>query len=85
MVVVKEIKYDRMICTIAIRYPHNEVPPEKIAKHELYRRSNEFTTAIDHRAENWHDFRSVWTKGGIVYAVEVEYIKNGSVRNSKKS
>jgi hypothetical protein len=80
MVVVKEIKYDRMICTIAIRYPHNEVPevpPEKIAKHELYRRSNEFTTAIDHRAENWHDFRSVWTKGGMVYAVEVEYIKNG--------
>ncbi len=76
MVVVKEIKYDRMICTIAIRYPHNEVPPEKIAKHELYRRSNEFTTAIDHRAENWHDFRSVWTKGGMVYAVEVEYIKN---------
>tara|TARA_Y100000401_G_scaffold75938_1_gene61755 strand:+ start:217 stop:447 length:231 start_codon:yes stop_codon:yes gene_type:complete len=74
--VVKEIKYDRMICTIAIRYPHNEVPPEKIAKHELYRRSNEFTTAIDHRAENWHDFRSVWTKGGMVYAVEVEYIKN---------
>ena len=78
MVVVKKIKYDRMICTIAIRYPHNEVPPEKIAKHELYRRSNEFTTAIDHRAENWHDFRSVWTKGGMVYAVEVEYIKNGS-------
>jgi hypothetical protein len=77
MVVVKEIKYDRMICTIAIRYPHNEVPPEKIAKHELYRRSNEFTTAIDYRAENWHDFRSVWTKGGMVYAVEVEYIKNG--------
>jgi len=77
MVVVKKIKYDRMICTIAIRYPHNEVPPEKIAKHELYRRSNEFTTAIDHRAENWHDFRSVWTKGGMVYAVEVEYIKNG--------
>jgi len=76
MVVVKKIKYDRMICTIAIRYPHNEVPPEKIAKHELYRRSNEFTTAIDHRAENWHDFRSVWTKGGMVYAVEVEYIKN---------
>jgi butyrate kinase len=76
MVVVKEIKYDRMICTIAIRYPHNEVPSEKIAKHELYRRSNEFTTAIDHRAENWHDFRSVWTKGGMVYAVEVEYIKN---------
>jgi|TARA_R100000482_G_scaffold104405_1_gene47118 hypothetical protein len=76
MVVVKQIKYDRMICTIAIRYPHNEVPPEKIAKHELYRRSNEFTTAIDHRAENWHDFRSVWTKGGMVYAVEVEYIKN---------
>ncbi len=76
MVVVKEIKYDRMICTIAIRYPHNEVPPEKVAKHELYRRSNEFTTAIDHRAENWHDFRSVWTKGGMVYAVEVEYIKN---------
>tara|TARA_R100001230_G_C5550101_1_gene78007 strand:+ start:219 stop:449 length:231 start_codon:yes stop_codon:yes gene_type:complete len=74
--VVKEIKYDRMICTIAIRYPHNEVPPEKVAKHELYRRSNEFTTAIDHRAENWHDFRSVWTKGGMVYAVEVEYIKN---------
>tara|TARA_B100001939_G_scaffold142261_1_gene123074 strand:+ start:1723 stop:1953 length:231 start_codon:yes stop_codon:yes gene_type:complete len=74
--VVKKIKYDRMICTIAIRYPHNEVPPEKIAKHELYRRSNEFTTAIDHRAENWHDFRSVWTKGGMVYAVEVEYIKN---------
>jgi hypothetical protein len=78
MVVVKKIKYDRMICTIAIRYPHNEVPPEKIAKHELYRRSNEFTTAIDHRAENWHDFRSVWTKGGMVYAVEVEYIKNES-------
>ena len=77
MVVVKEIKYDRMICTIAIRYPHNEVPPEKIAKHELFRRSNEFTTAIDHRAENWHDFRSVWTKGGMVYAVELEYIKNG--------
>jgi hypothetical protein len=76
MVVVKKIKYDRMICTIAIRYPHNEVPPEKIAKHELYRRSNEFTTAIDHRAENWHDFRSVWTKGGMIYAVEVEYIKN---------
>ena len=76
MVVVKKIKYDRMICTIAIRYPHNEVPPEKVAKHELYRRSNEFTTAIDHRAENWHDFRSVWTKGGMVYAVEVEYIKN---------
>ena len=76
MVVVKKIKYDRMICTIAIRYPHNEVPLEKIAKHELYRRSNEFTTAIDHRAENWHDFRSVWTKGGMVYAVEVEYIKN---------
>ena len=76
MVVVKKIKYDRMICTIAIRYPHNEVPAEKIAKHELYRRSNEFTTAIDHRAENWHDFRSVWTKGGMVYAVEVEYIKN---------
>ena len=49
---------------------------QKIAKHELYRRSNEFTTAIDHRAENWHDFRSVWTKGGMVYAVEVEYIKN---------
>lgn len=76
MVVVKKIKYDRMICTIAIRYPHNEAPPEKIVKHELYRRSNEFTTAINHRAENWHDFRSVWTKGGMVYAVEVEYIKN---------
>ena len=76
MVVVKQIKYDRMICTIAIRYPHNEVPPEKVAKHELYRRSNEFTTAIDHRAENWHDFRIKWTKGGMVYAVEVEFIKN---------
>ena len=78
MVVVEEVKLDRMICTIAIRYPHDEVPPEEVAKHEIFRRSNEFTTAINYRAENWHNFRIKWAKGGMVYAVEVEYIKNGS-------
>jgi hypothetical protein len=31
MVVVEEVKLDRMICTIAIRYPHDEVPPEEVA------------------------------------------------------
>ena len=78
MVVVEAVKYDRLVCTIAIRYPHDEVPPEEVAKHELYPRSNEFTTAINHHAQNWHDFRIKWTKGGMVYAVEVEFIKNGS-------
>ena len=76
MVVVEKVKPNKLVCTIAIRYPHDEVPPEEVAKHESLGRSNEFTTAINHRSDNWHDFRTKWTKGGMVYAVEVEFIKN---------
>lgn len=78
MVVIDKVKKDRIICTIALQYPHNNIPPDDVIKHHLYKGSNTFTRAINHRAENWKDFRSKWTKGGMVFAVDVEYVKNDS-------